>query len=288
MLISFYFQKLQLPVCITFIQTCSHSKDEQSCRKPYTPYVHSNWPCRHNGGWWSPGSSCWSVHGCWSGLWASAAWSGRLLRPLRAWWHTHRPRCSWCQEDSGKNILSMVFFVFHVRKTISLLFEVSLASWLYGYVIMYLGVKLQVEWIDSLQINQWRQLLWVAALIWKNITGWWLRASVVKKCKPCELRHIIVRSTSATANYINQTISQFRIFYINTRRISTFGSKGSKRDALKKSNCSAALAQPLSNITLTLCSIGSIISRADQLPLRLHSGTSVCDSENTHLCHWIN
>lgn len=64
-------------------------------------WVHSDWPCQHSGGWWSPGSSCWSVRGCWSGLWASVTWSGRLPRPLHAWWRTRHPGCSWCLEDSG-------------------------------------------------------------------------------------------------------------------------------------------------------------------------------------------
>lgn len=61
----------------------------------------SDWPCQRSGGWWSPDSSCWSVHVCWSAFGASAAWSGPLPRPPRAWWHTHRPGCTWCQGDSG-------------------------------------------------------------------------------------------------------------------------------------------------------------------------------------------
>lgn len=64
-------------------------------------WVGSDRPCQRSGGWWSPGSSCWSAHvNCWP-RGASAAWSGRRPRPRRAWWRTRRPGCSWCPEGSG-------------------------------------------------------------------------------------------------------------------------------------------------------------------------------------------
>lgn len=72
--------------------------------------LKSDGPCRRSGGWWSPGSSCWSVRVSWSGRGASAASSGRPPRPPRAWWRTRHPRCSWCPEDSA--ITSRVF---HIR-----------------------------------------------------------------------------------------------------------------------------------------------------------------------------